>query len=407
MFGIKPKTLHYWYKKHLSGYEQAIAEGRWGEKKIHVVDEDTGEVVKEKPVPIAKVENLGADMTIDEKQVGKKMYTVMTNQQSGKIALLAQSLKSHELKQPIENYFGDKRMDVRSVSCDMSAGYKKLCKELFPNASIVIDKFHVMKHVMDALHQVRKHIKTTNINEAKIQVSPVGLEDQDQEAEWTDVELLERSRYVLCKMESEWEEEERKMMDYLFNKYPTLKQAYDLTQKLRLWYDKRHIGSDMDLRERDLYDWCDDALQSKIPAFRAVRKMIEKHHDDIINYFKQGHTNARAENMNGKIQRFLGEQLWSSRPRFFPVPAGGVFFMISPWHLKIRISQAEGGTGLRPDAPSFSFPRPQERDNGSLSRSEASRKSVQILLCSRLSWPLRLGGADSVPPEAMKARSRS
>ncbi|MGH7240527.1 MAG: transposase, partial [Candidatus Saccharimonadales bacterium] len=42
--------------------------------------------------------------------------------------------------QPIENYFGDKRMDVRSVSCDMSAGYKKLCKELFPNASIVIDK---------------------------------------------------------------------------------------------------------------------------------------------------------------------------------------------------------------------------------------------------------------------------
>ena len=27
--------------------------------------------------------------------------------------------------------------------------------------------------------------------------------------------------------------------------------------------------------------------QSKIPAFRAVRKMIERHQDDILNYFKE------------------------------------------------------------------------------------------------------------------------
>jgi transposase len=325
MFGIKPKTLHYWYKKHLSGYEQAIAEGRWGEKKIQVVDADTGEIVKEKPVPIAKAENVGADMTIDEKQVGKKMYTIMTNQRSGKIALLAQSLKSKELKQTIENYFVDNLTDVRSVSCDMSASYKKLCKEIFPNAGIVIDKFHVLKHVLDALQQVRKHIKTNNINEARIQVSPLALEDQDQEKEWTDVELLERSRYVLCKMDDQWEEEEKQMMDYLFNKYPLLKQAYDLTVKLRLWYDRQHIGSDMDLRERDLYDWCDDALQSKIPAFRAVRKMIEKHHDDIINYFKQGHTNARAENMNGKIQRFLANNFGVRDRDFFLYRLAGYF----------------------------------------------------------------------------------
>jgi hypothetical protein len=43
-------------------------------------------------------------MTIDEKQIGKKMYTVMTNARSGKIALLAQTLNPEELKQAIENY---------------------------------------------------------------------------------------------------------------------------------------------------------------------------------------------------------------------------------------------------------------------------------------------------------------
>ncbi|HPR00657.1 MAG TPA: transposase [Saprospiraceae bacterium] len=33
--------------------------------------------------------------------------------------------------------------------------------------------------------------------------------------------------------------------------------------------------------------------------------MIEKHQENIINYFQTNHTNAKAENMNGKIQQFI------------------------------------------------------------------------------------------------------
>lgn len=72
MFSIKPKTLHHWYKNDLSGYNQAVAEKRWGEKKILEVDKETGEVLKQTPVPIAKAENFGSHMTIDEKQIVRK-----------------------------------------------------------------------------------------------------------------------------------------------------------------------------------------------------------------------------------------------------------------------------------------------------------------------------------------------
>jgi len=65
MFGLKPKTVHYWYKEELSDYRRDISEGKWGTKSIKVVDKDTGEVIKEKPVPIAKPENMGSHMTID------------------------------------------------------------------------------------------------------------------------------------------------------------------------------------------------------------------------------------------------------------------------------------------------------------------------------------------------------
>ena len=160
MFGIKPKTLHYWYKEHLSSYRQALATGRWGNKKIGVADQATAEEVKERPVHIAKPENFGSHFTIDEIQIGKIMYTIMTNSKTGKIAFLAQTLKPEELKLAFDIYLSQVLDMVNSVSRDMSQSYIKFCKDIFPNLQLVTDKFHVIRHLMNALQMVRKQLKT-------------------------------------------------------------------------------------------------------------------------------------------------------------------------------------------------------------------------------------------------------
>jgi transposase len=322
MFGLKPKTVHYWYKEEISDYRKDIAAGNWGEKKIQVIDKSSGEVTKEKPVPIAKAENFGSHMTIDEKQIGKKMYTIMTNAQSGKIALLAQTMKPEELKQVMEHYLSQVLEEVKSVSCDMSPSYKKLCKDIFPNTQLVIDKFHVIKHLLDALQQVRKQLKTQYINQETILVK---ADTDEQQTHWRYIELLERSRYILFKMQDEWEEDELEIMQQLFYRFPILETAYRITQKLRLWYQGKNIGKSMDKIEQELYNWCDEVNQSKIAAFRGVRKMIEKHQDDIVNYFKEGQTNAKAENMNGKIQRFLANNFGIRDRDFFMYRIAGYF----------------------------------------------------------------------------------
>ncbi len=320
MFGLKPKTLHYWYKEELSGYREAKAAGAWGGKKIKVLDKDTGEVTGEKPVPIAKTENMGADMTIDEKQIGKKMYTVMTNAQTGKIALLAPTMKPEELASAIGEYLGPKTAGVKSVSLDMSPSYKKLCRDMFPSARLIVDKFHVVKHLMDALQQVRKQIKAQCLtNDKATQKEAVGG------GVWTEIEMLERGRYILCKMEPEWDEYEKEIMVHLFKKYPVLGKSFELAQKLRAWYNKKQVGKNLDFIERDLYEWCDEVLQSKIQAFKAVKKMIEKHWDDIINYFREGQTNAKAENMNSRIQRFLANNFGIKDRDFFLYRLAGYF----------------------------------------------------------------------------------
>ena len=325
MFNIKPKTMHHWYKKELSGYQQAVCDKTWGEKKITVADKTTGEVVKEKPVPIAKPENFGTHMTIDEKQIGKKMYTIMNNSQTGKIAFMAQTMKPEELKQAMDNYLAEVTKNVQSVSCDMSPSYKKFCKEMFPNTHLVIDKFHVIKHLMDALQQVRKQLKTACLLQNKTTENTLVPSPATDDIRWTDMELLERSRYLLCKMELDFDTDDKEMAAQIFAKFPVLKTAYDLTQKLRNWYNGRNIGKHINHLEKELYNWCDEVNKSKIVAFRAVRKMIEKHQDDIINYFKEGQTNAKAENMNGKIQRFLANNFGIKDRDFFLYRVAGYF----------------------------------------------------------------------------------
>ena len=43
----------------------------------------------------------------------------------------------------------------------------------------------------------------------------------------------------------------------------------------------------------------------EVKEFKTVIKMIEKHQEEIVNFFSHGMSNARAERLNGKIKRFV------------------------------------------------------------------------------------------------------
>lgn len=54
-----------------------------------------------------------------------------------------------------------------------------------------------------------------------------------------------------------------------------------------------------------LIAWCDDAEQAKLPEIENLIRLIGSHEQKIMNYFLKGKTNAKAEAMNNKIQRFV------------------------------------------------------------------------------------------------------
>jgi transposase len=57
------------------------------------------------------------------------------------------SHKSKEIIEVLKQQPQAIRENVKEVSVDMWGGFPKVIKEVFPNALIVIDRFHVMKLV--------------------------------------------------------------------------------------------------------------------------------------------------------------------------------------------------------------------------------------------------------------------
>jgi transposase len=300
IFDIKPKTLYHWYRNHLSDFKSDIERKVWPCRYLEKVDMDTGEVIRGKPLYVFKPDNIGERMSIDDKAIGHDGSTILSNTQTGKIALLLESCKSDEVSAALSQ-FGEHLQKVQSISCDMDASYLKVCLEQLPDARVVIDKFHVMRYVYDAVLEVRTNLK----NELSSQLSKGKQKNETDREILHKLGLLKRCRHRLTQSQDKWSEAGKEIMRQVFIEHNQLKIAYDLAQIFKQWYVFCKPGKSIEQIYGDLYKWYQKIKEANLKEFISVVKMIRKHEDEIINYFQHGHTSARAERLNGQINRFI------------------------------------------------------------------------------------------------------
>ena len=159
-------------------------------------------------------------MALDDKQIGRDMFSILSNQKTGKIALMVETLKVNELKLAFD-YLDKSTEIIQQISCDMSPSYLKLCREYLPKSQIVIDKFHVIKYVYDAVQSVRNRIKK-QVEKSLPKRKDIKSSSED-EVILTDLELLQRTRYLLNQSPDKWNDYQKEMMEKLFEKYVELK----------------------------------------------------------------------------------------------------------------------------------------------------------------------------------------
>jgi transposase len=108
---------------------------------------------------VLRHEHLPIYMNWDEFKATKdtkgKMAFIIVDNQTGNIFDIQDSRKTNDLNKYFRRYSRSERNKVKLISTDFYSGYIHLAKDLFRNADIVIDRFHIIIQAYNALNNTR------------------------------------------------------------------------------------------------------------------------------------------------------------------------------------------------------------------------------------------------------------
>ena len=315
--GLKGQTLRKQYKEKISGYR--------GWDQIGHAEEY-----------ILYPENLGPDMSLDETCLSNgDVYTVLTNKAAhggkGSLAAMVRGVATDTVVAVLKKIPLRKRLRVRTVTTDLSSAMMLTVRSAFPGASLINDRFHVQQLISEAVDQLRirhrwevldaenkairehrarrKAAKTREERELVGQWEPERMENGE-----TLPQIMARSRHIVLKHKSKWNEQQRRRAKILFSMFPDLETAYGLFLKLVDVFNNKSLPA---VARLNLARWYNEVEAFGNNEFNKVLETFENHNKTITNYFEQRITNASAESFNAKIKAFRTQFRGVGDIRFF------------------------------------------------------------------------------------------
>ena len=181
---------------------------------------------------------------------------------------MSSPFSTDELKQPSETTFYAilERLEIGSklITMDMFSPYYQLAKQLFPNAKIVLDRFHIVQHLSRDMNRVR--IQIMNQFDRKRFYRPMFR------MHLTNKEILE------------------KLLSYS----DELRQHYELYQFLLFHFQEKNSNHFFSLIEQE--------IATVNPIFQTVFKTFLKDKDKVLNAMELPYSNAKLEATNNLIK---------------------------------------------------------------------------------------------------------
>ena len=184
----------------------------------------------------------------------------------------------------MEGYFEDLGAEgcaaLESIAMDMWAPYIAATRAFVPDADekIVFDKFHIAKHLGDAVDRVRRE------------------ENRELRAQGDD---------RLVKTKYDWLRNPDNMSSDRWCEFAALRtsslkvaRAWAIKESAMLLWGYVRRG----WAERMWKRWYGWAIRSRLEPIKRVARMIKNHWEGVMNAATSNVTNARAEGINSKIQ---------------------------------------------------------------------------------------------------------
>ena len=252
--------------------------------------------------------NIGPYMSLDETCLSNgEVWTFLTNKEGhggrGTLAAAIPGTKSTEIISILISAMGKSlRRKVREVTCDLSPSMMLIASEVFYNAHVVNDRFHVQQVYNGAVDEIRIDIRRQLIAEENNRgkhSSPVTYSNGE-----TMRQILARSKHTLMMPQNKWSDIQRHRANILFKHYPILKEAYSLAMELRRIFNMK---TDLTIAMGELNKWYGKVMALANCNFRSVVKTFKNHAPTILNYFRRRATNASAEAFNSKVKIFRSQ----------------------------------------------------------------------------------------------------
>lgn len=239
-----------------------------------------------------------------------ELYTIITNKKAkgrkGSIVAVVKGTKAESIVEILNKISLKQRNKVTEVTLDMAPNMELIVKKSFPNATLVTDRFHVQKLAIEALQEIRVKHRWEAIDQENDLLEKAKTQKRKYNPEIlangeTKKQLLARSRYLLYKREIKWTYNQKERAKILFEIYPDLKLAYQLSIELANIFQNT---TNKLYAYTKLAKWHEKVSQSGFKSFNTISRTITNHYKTILNYFDNRSTNASAESFNAKIKAF-------------------------------------------------------------------------------------------------------
>jgi transposase len=225
-----------------------------------------------------KVPTLGVDEKSFRK--GHKYFTRVNDLERGRVLYVAEDRTQASLDGFWATLTDEQVGSIQAVAMDMWDPYVNSTREHLPGADgkIVFDKFHIAKHLGEAVDRVRRR------------------ENKTLRAAGDD--RLAGTRYDWLRHPAAMEPKDRPEFAVLRNSNLKTARAWALKETGMALFDY-HYERPARKHFRWWHGW---AVRSRLQPMIEVARMLKRRFGNIITYLRQRITNAASESINSKIQ---------------------------------------------------------------------------------------------------------
>jgi transposase len=167
---------------------------------------------------------------------------------------------------------------LRVVCMDMWAAYANLVREHAPHAQILFDRFHIVKHLHQAVEEVRRsEMRRLSRNERVV---------------------FKRSRWLLLKNPWNLSPDQKNRLSTLVRWNTPIVRAYYLKESFQLFWDYSQPAR----AQAHLKKWMSSAMRSRLDPFKSFVRLLRGHLDGILPWTTLRLSNGAVEGMNNKIK---------------------------------------------------------------------------------------------------------